>query len=139
MGSLGFALGVLGIMRGRCVHSRSRWGSLGSSGVVGFTLVRAGVRWVHSRSLGSFIRDRWVHSVSPWGSLSFLWWSLSSTAVVGFTWVLPGDRWVHPVSIGSIGFALGFVQFIRGRCVHSGSPWGSWVHPESLGSLGFAL
>ena len=38
--SLGFALGVVGFIRGRWIHTGSRWGSLGSSGVV---RVRAGV------------------------------------------------------------------------------------------------
>ena len=47
-------------------------------------------------------------------------------------------------------FALQVVGFIRGRWIHSGSPWvslvllwfallGCWVYPESLGSVGFAL
>ena len=47
------------------VHSGSHWGSMGSSGVVGFTAIalgvvgftgiRPGVRWVHSvGALGSF-------------------------------------------------------------------------------------
>ena len=100
MGSLGFALWVVGIVLGRLIHTGSRWGSLGSSKVVEFTRVRAGVV--------GFIRGRWVHSGSRWGSLG-------SSGVVGFTRVHSGRRWVHPVWCGSLGFALGVVGFIRGH------------------------
>ena len=41
-GVVEFALGVVEFFRGRSVHSVSRWVPLGSSGVVGFTWVRAG-------------------------------------------------------------------------------------------------
>ena len=60
-GSLVFALGVVGFIRGRWIHSGTRWGSLDSTGVFGFTKVSAGVV--------GFIRGRWVHSSSRWGSL----------------------------------------------------------------------
>ena len=139
LGSLGFALGVDGFIRSRWVHSGSRWGSFSSSGVVVFTRVRPGGRWVRSRchwvhapSLGSlgfalrvvgFIRDRWVHSDSPFGSLG-------SSEFVGFTRVCPMCRCVHPTSLGSLSLALGVVGFIWCRWVHSGSPW------RTLGSSG---
>ena len=128
LGSLGFAFGVVVLIRGCWIHSSSRWGSLGSSGFVGFTRVRAGVvgfnpvragsRWVHPGSLSSllgvvgcalwvvgFMRGRWDHSDLPWGSLG-------SSEVVGFTLV---GRWVHPPSLGSLSLALGVVGFIRCR------------------------
>ena len=135
-GGVGF-MRVVGIVRGRWVHSIAPWGSLGSSGVVGFTRVRPVRRWVHAASLVSsgvalvyalgfvgFIRCRWVLSSAPCGSLR-------SSVVVGFTRVCPGDRWVHPGSLGSLVCAMGVVEFIRGGWVHSGMPWGS------LGSFGF--
>ena len=58
LGSLGLALRVVGFIRGRWIYSGSRWGSLDSSVVDGFTRVCAGVV--------GFIR---VHFVSRWGSL----------------------------------------------------------------------
>ena len=64
--------------------------------------------------------------------------------VVGFTRVRPGGRWVHPGSLGSLRCALIIVGFIRGRLVHSGSPWGSlgssglvWFARERSGGVGF--
>ena len=54
--SLGFALGVVGFIRGRWVYSDSPWGSLGTSEVVAFTLRLA--LWVVG-----LIRRRWDHSV----------------------------------------------------------------------------
>ena len=60
LGSIKFALGFTGFIRGRWVHLGSSWVSMGSSvvvgllafamGVVGFTGVRLGGRWVHSVS-----------------------------------------------------------------------------------------
>ena len=70
IGSVGFALGVVGFIRGLWVQSVAHWLSLGSSGVVGFTRVRTGCHWVPTVSLGSlgfalsvvvFIRGHWVH------------------------------------------------------------------------------
>ena len=77
---------------------------MGSSGVVGFTRVRAGGRWIYSGSLCSlgfalwvvgfalgvvrFMRGLWIHLISLWGSLG-------SSGVVRFTRVRPGGRWVH--------------------------------------------
>ena len=55
LSSLVYALGVIGFIRGRWVHSVSPWGSLGSSGVVRFTRVRPGCRCVHLGSLGSLM------------------------------------------------------------------------------------
>ena len=144
----GFTLRVFGFMRFRCVHSGSRWGSLGSSGVVGslrFALgfvgfilsrgVHLGSHWGCLDSSGvvgfnrvalgvvRFIRGSWVHSDSP----------LGSSEGVGFILVRSVDRWVLPASSCSFGFALGFAVFIWGRWILSDSRWGS------LGSLGFAL
>ena len=80
---------------------------MGSSGVVGFTRVGAGVV--------GFIRYRGVH-------LGLRWGSLGSFRVVGFSRVRPRGSWVHLVSLGSlgfalvvVGFALGVFGFIRGR------------------------
>ena len=94
---VGFAQEDAGFIKCLWVHSNSPWVSLGSSGVVGFTRVRPGVRWVHLQSFGSlafalevvgFTRRRpegrwvhaggWVHSGSPWGSFG-------SFGVVEFT------------------------------------------------------
>ena len=157
--SLGSALGFVGFIRGRWGHSDAPWGSLGSlgsSGVVGYTRVR-----------------RWVHP----GSLSSIGCALGN---VGFTRVSPGGRWVLLGSLGLLGCPIGVVGFIWGcwvhmsapfvvdehiqnRYAHAGAPWGggwvhlgapwvrfglcvvdgfnrvcpgvNWVHPRSLGSL----
>ena len=71
--------------------------SLGSSGVVRFTLVRLWGRCVQPGSLGTF---------------GF------ALGIVGFN----RGCWFHPVSLGSLGFSLGVVGFIRGHWVHSGLP-----------------
>ena len=76
LGSLRFALRVVGFIRGLCVstrvrtsgrsvHSHSPWVTLGSPSVVRFTLVR--------------LVD-----------------GLDSSGIVGFTRVRPWYRWVHP-------------------------------------------
>ena len=136
-----FALGVVGFIRGRWVHSGSHWESLGSTRVVGF------------------IRCRWFQSGSARGSLS-------SSGVIAFTlvcrrvrWLLSGSPlWSFGLSgfFGFAGFAIGVVGFIQDRLDHSGSPLGqlvssgvfgfnrvrSWVrcvHPRTLVSLAFAL
>ena len=73
-GFLGSALGGVGLMqvvrffRGRWVHSGAPWGSLSSSGVVGFTPVRPGCLWVH---------------LSPFGSLGSTLGALGSYASLG--------------------------------------------------------
>ena len=46
LGSLGWALGVVGFIRGRRVHQGAPRGSSGSPGVAGFTGVRSGGLWV---------------------------------------------------------------------------------------------
>ena len=51
------------------------------------------------------------------------WWSLDSSGVVVFILERPEGRWVYPGSLGSHRCALGVVEFIRGRWVHSGAPW----------------
>ena len=140
-------------MRGRWVHSGAPLGSLGSSAVVGFNLVRLGDRWVHSGApWGSFSsyrvvgftrvrpEGRWVHIGARLGSMGDHWVSLGSSGVVGFTWVrpggvsvyagsmvftrvYPGGRWVHPVPLGSLRCTQGVVGFNLGRWVNSGAPW----------------
>ena len=69
-GSLGFALGVIGFIRSRWVHSGSPLWSWGPFAVVGFTVVRTGGRWVH---------PGWL------GSLGFALVLLGSSGVDGFT------------------------------------------------------
>ena len=118
MGSLGFALWVVGFIRDRWVHkvrtgvvrlnwdrwvhSRSPWVSLGLSRGVRFTRIGLGGGRVYPGSFGSlgfalvvvgFIRSHWVHSGSPLcrGVLSQL--------------------------LDSLWFALGVVGFIRGGWV----------------------
>ena len=70
LGSIRFALGVVGFIWVYWVHSGSRWVSLASSGVVGFTRIRPEGRWFHPRSFDSlqfvlvvvgFILFFWVH------------------------------------------------------------------------------
>ena len=127
-------------IRGGWVHLSSRWGSLGTSAVVVFTLVCPWGRWVHQGSLDSlvfalwvvvFIRLRWVHSQDVrfirgrWVHLRSHCVSLGSSRVVTFTRVRLWGGWIHPGSLGSLGFVLGVVGFIRGCWVHSGSPLGS--------------
>ena len=102
LGSLEFALGVAGFIRGLWVHSGSPWGLLGSCGVVGFTWFRPGGRWVH---------PEWL------GSLEF------ALGVVGFTRVHPYGRSVYLGSLGSLGFALEDAGFIRCRWDHSVALW----------------
>ena len=84
-------------IRGRWVQSGAHWGSLDSSGVVGYTRVCPWGHWVHPWSLGSigcalrvvgFIPGRYVHSSAPLGSLG-------SSGVVRFTCVRPVGRWVY--------------------------------------------
>ena len=85
--SLGYALGVVGFSRSCLVHSGGSWGSLGSSGVVGFTRVLPEGRWVRPGSLRplgcalwdvGFIQGSWIHLDAPWGSQG-------SSGVVRFT------------------------------------------------------
>ena len=97
LGSLEFALGVVGFIRGRLEHWGLPWVLIRSTGVVGFTWVRDGCRCAHKGMLSSlrfalgfdaFIQGRWVLSDSPRGSFDSIW--------------------------SSLGFALGVVGFIRG-------------------------
>ena len=141
LGSLACALGIVGFIRGHCVHyslgdvlfiwnrcvrSSAPLGSLGSSGVLGFIRARSGGPGVHSRtslwsSLGSLARTlgivgfswgRWVHSRTPCGSLG-------SSGVVEFSRACPGGHWVHSQSLCSLVVAIGVVG----------------VHPGSFDSL----
>ena len=89
------SIGLSGVFR---FCSRAAWVSFILSGVVGFTCVQPGCRWVHAGSLGSqahalgvvgYIHVRWVHSRALCGSLV-------SSEVVGFTHVRLRGRWVHP-------------------------------------------
>ena len=108
-------LGVVGFIRGRWLHSGVPWGSLRSSGIVGFTAVRPGC--------SGFIRGRWVH-------LGSLWRSFGSSGVVELTRVRPGGHSVHPGSLGSLGLAQGIVRLIRGCWFSRVCPGCRWVHPE---------
>ena len=132
---------VVGFIRGRWVDSGAPWGSLGSSGMVGFTPVRPGDLWVHLGSFGSlgcamgvvgFIRGRWDHEGAPLCLMG-------SSCVVGFTRVRAAGHCVYPGWLGSLRFALEVTGFIRGRRVHSSAPRVLWVHLGSFGSLGNAL
>ena len=49
------ALGVVDFICGCLVHSGAPWGSLGLSGVVGFTRVRPGGRYVRPGSLNTLV------------------------------------------------------------------------------------
>ena len=139
-------------------------GSLCSSGVVGFTRVRAGGRWVHPGSLGSLgfalvslgssgvVGFSLVHAGGQWGSLCSRGFALGVVGFILGRWVHSGSRWGPLGLLGSLVSAMGFVGFSRSRLVHScslsrslGSPWGSfirgrWVHSGcpygSLGSSG---
>ena len=139
LGSLRCTMVVVGFIRGRWVHSGAPWWSLGSSGVVGFTLVRSWVLWarasclcVHSGWLGSLgcALDRCIHP-GPLGSFVY------SLGVVGFilggTRERPVVRWVYPRSFGTLGCALRVVGLILCRWVQSGATW------RSLGLLGCTL
>ena len=99
LGSHGCTLWDVGFFLGIWGHSYAPWGSplrsMGSSGVVCFTRLRPGGRWVHPGSLGSlvyaqgvigFVSGRWVLS------------SLRSSRVIGSTPVRTVDRWVLPES-----------------------------------------
>ena len=103
-------------------------GSLGSFGVVGFSRLPPGGRWVHLKSLGSFvcalrlvgcIRGRCFDSDARWGSLGSVAFRCG-LGVVEFIQVRPGHRWVHSVSLGLFGL----------------QPVGRWVYSVSLGSFG---
>ena len=93
-------IGFIGYILVRCVHSCAPMGSLGSSGVAGFTLV-------HSRC-----HPGWL------GSLG------CTLGVVGFirvrTRVCPLGRWVHSGTLGSLGSALGVVGFFGFTVIRPG-------------------
>ena len=126
-------LDVVVLIQDRSVDSHAPWVSLGSFGVVRFTRVRPGGRWVHSRacapvvhpeSLGAhacvlgFFRGGWVYSHAPWRSFdSYRVFGFTRTALeeVGFIYVRLGGRWE---SLGLLMRALVVVGFI----------WGNWVH-----------
>ena len=82
--SLACALGVDGFIRGRRVPSRL-YGSLDSSGFVGFTLVRSRGLLVHSRSLGSLAFDLGVveYILGHWGHFLAFYRLLGSFAILG--------------------------------------------------------
>ena len=95
--SMGFALGVIGFIRGR-------WGA--SSGAAG---VRPRYCWVHPVSLDSFgpaqvivgfIRGRSVHCGAPRGS----------SGSIGLAGVRHGNRREHAGSLGSWECALGMLS-----------------------------
>ena len=104
LGLLGCSLGVVGFIRGSCVHCGALRGSSSSSPVAGFTAVRHGGRRDHP--------CRWVHWCSPR-------WSSGSSSF--------GGHRAHPEWLGSITCALGLVGFIRCHSVHWVTPLGSLV------------
>ena len=65
--------------------------------------------------------------------------SLGFSGVSGFTGVHPRGRRDRPPSLCSLGYAIGFDGFIRGRWIVWGHPGGRRVRPGSLVSLGCAL
>ena len=83
--SLGSALGLVRLVRGRCVHLVGPWGSSGSFLVAGFIGVCRGGPWN--------VRGGWVHWDTPWGSSG-------SFGVAEFIAVRPGGRRVLSVSLG---------------------------------------
>ena len=114
------------------------WGSLGTSGIVGFTLVHSGGCSVHPGSLGTlacalgvvgFILGRLVCLRAPClslGSSGVTWFTLGVVAsVVRFTHARLGGRWFHQGSLGSVACTLRVFGFISGRLVNSRTPWGS--------------
>ena len=105
LGSLRFALEVVGNIQSRFVHLCSPLASSGSSGVIRFTRVRPGGSWAHPGSLCSL---RFALRAGVW-----------SSSFVGFAPVRLGCCWVHPELLGSLELDLGVVGFIRGRWVHS--------------------
>ena len=142
LGTLGCTVCVVGFIRGRCLHSHTPLGSLGSFAVVVFIRVRPGGHQIHWRVLGlfrctlgvvgslgvvGFIGGDLVHSSVPC-SLS------GSFGVVVFIGMPPWCRRVHSVSLGSFGCALGVVGLIWRHWVHSGAPW---VLSGSFGVVGF--
>ena len=86
-------------------------------GVVGFTRIRTGGRWVHPGLLGSVVFA--LGSLGWSGIVRFnlvrVWLSLGSSGVVCSLLF----------ALGVVGFALAVVGFTRGRWVHLGFPWGS--------------
>ena len=105
LGSLGFALGVVGFIQCRWVHSGLLCGPLNSSGVVGFNRFCNWGRFVYPGSLDSLGFALVVICFFP-GSLGSLGF------VVGFTRVRAGGRWDHAGSLRSLAFSLGVVGFI---------------------------
>ena len=123
---------------------------MGLSGVVEFTRVGPGGRWVHPVSLvalvfNGFTRRCWFHWHLSWESLGsqgfavrvvgFMWchWVHSGSPLellglsgdVGLTLVRPAGSSVHlrSMCVYILGFALLVVRYIQGRWVHSHSPW----------------
>ena len=100
-------MGVVGFLRGLCVHCVAPFR------VVGLVRGRRGL----SRSMGSlesaqglveFFRGRWIHWGAPWRSSC-------SLRVAGFIGVRPGGCEVLWGVLGSLGCALGVVGFVQGR------------------------
>ena len=109
-GSLGYAIGVVVLIRHRWVHSGALWG-----------------RWFHSRSLGSFVY------ALPWGS-SVLFGAMGlfgcTLGLIGFI----RGRWLVGCALGDIGVILWC--WVR-SCASSGSL--AVKHWGLLGSFGCTL
>ena len=144
------SLGVVGLIRGRCVLWDTPWdrvvhqGSLGSLKCVLvvvrfiqclwiFIGVRPGGRWVHPGTLGSpgsplgvvglILEMRPVgRRVHP-GWLGAPWGSSGSSAVNEFIRVRPVVLRVHPGSLDSLGCAFVLVGFMQSRWVNWGEHW----------------
>ena len=127
LGSLAFAFGFVGFIRGHWVHWCLPWGTSCSSGVI---MMRTGDHCVHPGSICSLR--------CPWGSSGSSW-------VTWYIGVRPGGRRVHPRSLCSFGCVLAVVRvhwgcalwvsgFIRGHWFNWGAPRGS---SRSSGVAGF--
>ena len=105
LGSLGYALGVVGFVRGRWVHFHwgAPWGSCGSFGFIGaWSLGKMG----YALEVVGFIRG------TPWGITGFIGVHHARSFVVdGFLVVRPGAHRVHRGHrggwLGSLGYRLG--------------------------------
>ena len=130
LGPFPCALGVVGFVPVRSVHSRAPCGSSGSFGYVRSIPVRPRVRpgafraFPHVLVVAGVVWVRLVHSSAPWGSFG----------CVRSIPVSPGDRSVRSVRFrvpwGSFGFVwsihlrLGLLGFVLEHSVHSRAPWG---------------
>ena len=100
LGSLGCALGDVGIVRSSWIRWGAPRGSSSSFGVAGYIWV--GLRVV---AFGRFLCVHWDTPGASSGSFGF----------GGFIGVRPEGRRVRSGSLGSFGWAMGVVGFVRCR------------------------